>query len=58
MQHTVKELLQKIEAMKDRALILQSMVEQKQETAHLQHHLDQIQSMAYQIANDRDGNQF
>ena len=58
MQHTVKELLEKIEAIKDRALILNSLVDQKQDEEHWQHHLDQIQAMAGDIANDRNGNKF
>lgn len=58
MQHTVKELLEKIEAIKDRALVLNSLVDQKQEEEHWQHYLDQIQAMAGDIANDRTGNKF
>lgn len=58
MQHTVKELLEKIDAMKDRALVLNSLVDQKQHKEDWQHHLDQIQSMAGEIANDRNGNNF
>lgn len=58
MQHTVKELLQKIEAMKDRALVLQHIIETKEDLGHAQHHLDQIQSMALEIAKDREGSNF
>lgn len=58
MQHTVKELLEKIDAMKDRALVLNSLVDQKQHKEDWQHHLDQIQAMAGDIANDRNGNKF
>lgn len=58
MQHTVKELLEKIESMKDRALVLNSLVDQKQNKEDWQHHLDQIQAMAGDIANDRNGNKF
>jgi hypothetical protein len=54
----VKELLEKIEAIKDRALVLNSLVDQKQDEEHWQHHLDQIQAMAGDIANDRNGNKF
>ena len=58
MQHTVKELIQKIDAMKDRALILQHIIETKEDLGDPQHHLDQIQSMALEIAKDRSGNNF
>lgn len=58
MQHSVKELLEKINAMRDRALVLNSLVDQKMDKDHWQHHLDQIQTMADDIANDRSGNNF
>ena len=58
MQHSVKELLEKINAMRDRALVLNSLVDQKIDEDHWQHHLDQIQTMADEISNDRNGNNF
>lgn len=58
MQHSVKELLEKINAMRDRALLLNSLVDQKMDKDHWQHHLDQIQTMADEISNDRSGDNF
>ena len=58
MQHSVKELLEKINAMRDRALVLNSLVDQKIDKHHWQHHLEQIQTMAADIANDRNGSKF
>ena len=58
MQHTVKQLIEKIDAMKNRALVLQSKIEQKQSPEIYQHEIDQIQSMAYEIAHDKDGNNY
>ena len=58
MQHTVKELIQKIDAMRDRALVLQHIIETKEDLGDAKHHLDQIQSMALEIAADKEGNVF
>lgn len=58
MQHTVKQLIEKIDAMKNRALVLQSRIEQKQSPETYQHEIDQIQSMAYEIAHDKNGNNY
>lgn len=53
MSHTVMDLLTKIDAMRDRTLILRSMVETGQDPLHAKHNLDQIIDMARQISNTK-----
>lgn len=50
MNHTVMDLLTKIEAMRDRTLILRSMVERSQDEHHVKHTLDQIVDLARQVS--------
>jgi len=64
MQHTVEELIRRIDVMKDKAIELHRVRNQyselsgkKYDKAHAQHVLDQIQSMAYLIYMDREGDE-
>jgi hypothetical protein len=53
MNHSVMELLTKIDAMRDKALVLRSMVETHQDEQHIRHTLDQITDMARQVASSK-----
>lgn len=54
MLHSIEEVGQKIEAMKDKLLFLRLMVERNEDEKHCKHVLEQIQSMALEIANDKN----
>ena len=57
MLHSIEEVGQKIEAMKDKLLFLRIMVERNEDEKHCKHVLEQIQSMALEIANDKYSNE-
>ncbi len=62
MLHTVEDLIEKISAMHDTAILLHrernrysDISGQEYDKHHCQHLLDKIQSMALEIAKDREG---
>jgi hypothetical protein len=62
MQHSIEDLIEKINAMHDKAVLLHRERNKYSELsstsynqAYCQHILDQIQSMALEIAMDREG---
>lgn len=62
MQHTIEDLIRKINAMHDKAVYLHrernkysELSETSYDQAYCQHILDQIQQMALEIAMDREG---
>lgn len=64
MQHSVEELIEKINAMKDMAVLLHrernrysKISGQEYNKEHCKHLLDKIQQMAADIANDRSGDE-
>ena len=64
MQHTIEDLIEKINAMHDKAVELHRVRNQYSDLSgmtydktYCQHLVDQIQSMALEIAYDREGNE-
>lgn len=64
MLHTIEELIERINVMKDKAIQLHRLRNEFSEISgkeydkvHCQALLDDIQSMAHLIANDREGNE-
>ena len=53
MLHSIEEINNKLDAMKDKLLILRLMVEREEDQKHCKHVLEQVQSMALEIANDK-----
>ena len=57
MLHSIEEINNKLDAMKDKLLILRLMVEREEDQKHCKHVLEQVQSMALEIANDKYSNE-
>tara|TARA_R110000796_G_scaffold203250_3_gene319577 strand:+ start:199 stop:429 length:231 start_codon:yes stop_codon:yes gene_type:complete len=62
MQHTIEELIRRLDTMKDKAILLHRVRNEFAEISYkqydreaCQHILDDIQTMALLIAKDRDG---
>lgn len=64
MQHSVEQLIKKLNTMKDIAVLLHrernkysNLAEDSYDKGTCQHMLDQVQSMALEIAYDREGDE-
>lgn len=52
MQHTIEQLLIKINGMKEKAEYAQTLIDNGEDKDHIRHALEQVQSMALQISKD------